>query len=297
LSFSSCFLDAEAAEKLVAFFQTPLFHRNGAVACESSLREFSYGYWKFGGESNRLGLVSMLAMQTLNTLKQRNGALHSTIGSQVSTLAIERLSSFGDYVDAMASNAPQLRFTSLRVYGMSTGPYLHLLRSASDLPLLRELSIGEMGDISAVALILPSLRGNGTLHCLNRSGGEDEGSDDFYYGRSHRAGPFGESAMKLVNAYCQRNQCIEQLIGSNVFEDSSNGYGDGDITGSSDTSEPWLYPVLLCTARQVPKSYMQLLLSSLIVRGDSVGQQVSGKRAAVGTAGGARKSNRRRNAC
>jgi hypothetical protein len=106
--------------------------------------------------------------------------------------------------------------------------------------------------------------------------------------------------MKLVNAFCQRNKCLEHLIGSKTSNDSSNG----DDDGSPEMSERWLYPSLLCTARQVPKSYMPLLLGSLIVRGDSVGPQEMRKHTAEGTAGGykkflwggARKSNRRRNA-
>jgi hypothetical protein len=164
---------------------------------------------------------------------------------------------------------------------------LRLIKSASDLPFLHEIGVSptwhkDIDNTNFAALILPSLRGNGTLHRVSVS------EVEYFSDSVCSAGPLGESGMKLVNAFCQRNKCLEQLVGSNVFEESSNSGDDGDVgPGMSDN---WLYPSLLCAARQVPKTFLQLLLGSLIARGDSVGKQESRKRTTVGT----RSSNTRR---
>jgi hypothetical protein len=104
LLFSSCLLDDAAMEIMRAFFQTPLLDRNGAVVCESSLREISFKC-VYGDDSTETAccVASMLAVQGAH--------LHSTIGSHVSTVSIDD----GELVDAIISSASRMRFSCLRL--------------------------------------------------------------------------------------------------------------------------------------------------------------------------------------
>jgi hypothetical protein len=178
-----------------------------------------------------------------------------TVGSRLTSLSMD-VFNFEGFLEALEISATEVRLDTLRLYDLGVGDCNLLKKCVDRMPCLRRVRLARVEDPVTCAHII--------LHMLRESGGlqtfvvEEDCFD------SENGVLFDVAGLRLAEAYCQRNRSLGALLDREAES--------GQPT-TSDRTVQALYPTLLQASKQIPKSRVLSLSSSLEKLGDCIGPE------------------------
>jgi hypothetical protein len=249
LSLDDCDLDDESTALLTEFMHTEV-DGNDSPAVFCPLREFCLVYTTgpcTGWLTSSL-LVSMLLPS--------DG--RQTIGSRLSSLAVDLAILDDGFLEALSNNAHAIQLDTLRVIDLHVDDCIALKQCVLQLPFLRHLRIARVDEPSESSrVILHMLRLCHTLHTFVV---EEHHCDE------ETGLLFDNIASRFAEACCERNRRLGPLL--------EQDYGSGQPI-PSDRAGQALYPTLLQAVKQTPKSWLLTFSSSFENLGDCIGPEAT----------------------
>jgi hypothetical protein len=231
LTLVGCEFSAAESISMAAFLQA----RIGAGASHSVLNElcFDASSWKRLGASVSHSLADSLLM-----VMDSDGGTNvvPTVGSQVRSVTL--VGAHRLFLDHLGRNADKVRLETLRLDKVSRGSSKSLGMYLPKLHTLTELKLAGVAT-GGPRWILQGLRQNGTLQSVETMDAEGDSSFDLVQS-------------KLVDAYCERNRILGELLDNNA------GWARCPL------------PSLLQVAKQAPMTRVTNMARGLLKYGDSI---------------------------
>jgi hypothetical protein len=253
LSLSECCgFGKEAVDRLAAYLQTRLKGNDGVIARNPLLElHISMAGWQPMGRYVSRQLASCILMKVPITAHDDGVLLLlPTFGSQLRSLSLDNV--HGIFLRRLTANAHRVRLERLQLglIGKSVG--IALSKCIPCLVSLRELVLAEV-DPSSTRMIVRGLKKNGTLRLVSTT-------------NENRETNFSTAELRLIEAYCQRNEHMALFLENEAQQDTDDHGLDSTKMGNVEAS---LFPSLLEVAKQVPRMRATVLTRALLLLGGS----------------------------
>jgi hypothetical protein len=253
LSLEGCAFNTESTALFVEFLHTKI-DGDSFLARLCCIRELCFV--EPTGRDTTLWLTGPLLVSLLlpfGPSDEQQGNGYQTIGSQLSVLSLN-VTNFEGFLEDLVDHAHEVRLDSLRLVELDVA-HCHALKTCIlKMPCLRNLCLAKVW--------FPSESSHIILNMLQQSETLQTFVVEEHYNDKETGLLFDDAGVHLAEAYCARNRSLAALL------EREAEWGQPI---PSDRAVQALYPALLQATKQISKSRLVSLLSSLEKLGDFIG--------------------------